>query len=80
MNRNLYHSFGLTPKIFFDKETFGADRLVANPLPRVGGESEDDEVRAHALQVFLQEAPLSDAAKADGTSACSPRKKTICPA
>ena len=65
VNRDLYRSFGLAPKIFFDKETFGADKLVTNPTPRVGGESEDDKVRAQALEMFLQEVPFSDAAKAD---------------
>ncbi len=65
VKRGLYRSFGLRPKVFFDKETFGADKLVTNPMPRIGGESEDDEARAHDLEIFLQEAPLSEAAKAD---------------
>ncbi|HEV3206204.1 MAG TPA: NAD(P)-binding protein [Terriglobales bacterium] len=65
VSKNLYRSFGLVPKIFFDKETFATDRLAVNPLPRVGGESEDYTARAHALETFLKEAPLSDQAKAD---------------
>jgi spermidine dehydrogenase len=65
VSKNLYRSFGLVPKIFFDKETFGSDRLAVNPRPRVGGESEDYTARAHALGTFLKEAPLSDQAKAD---------------
>ena len=65
VNENLYRSFGLSPKIFFDKETFGADRLVINPMKRLSGESEDSPEGAAVLKRFLKEAPLSDQAKAD---------------
>jgi spermidine dehydrogenase len=72
--KNLYRSIGLGPKIFFDKETFGADRLATNPLPRVGGESEDYKARAHALAMFLKEAPLSEQAKLDYDRLATQRK------
>lgn len=66
VNRSLYSSLGLRPKIFFDKETFGADRLAVNPNLRGGGESEaGSEANAKVLEMFLKEAPLSDQAKAD---------------
>ncbi len=65
VTRDLYRSFGLVPKIFFDKETFGTDRLAVHPLPRVGGENEDSAARQHALEKFLAESPLSDLAKED---------------
>jgi spermidine dehydrogenase len=74
VNRNLYRSFGLSPKIFFDKETFGADKLVTNPMPRVGGESEDDKALARAIEIFLQEAPFSDSAKVDYERLASDKK------
>jgi len=65
VNENLYRSFRLYPSIFFDKETFGADRLVVNPMTRISGESQDAPVGGNALQRFLNEAPLSSQAKAD---------------
>ncbi len=66
LSKNLYRSFGLHPKIFFDKETFGVDKLVINPNPRGGGESEDAEAGTEQLfKQFLAEAPLSEQAKHD---------------
>jgi spermidine dehydrogenase len=65
VNENLYRSFGLSPKIFFDKETFGADRLVINPMKRLSGESEDSPEGAGVLKRFLKDAPLSQQARAD---------------
>ena len=65
-DKNLYRSRGLRPKIFFDKETFGADKLVVNFNPRGGGESEDAEAHsAELLKIFLREAPIADQAKRD---------------
>jgi spermidine dehydrogenase len=65
LNENLYRSFGLYPKIFFDKETFGADRLVINPMTQISGESLDLAAGKDSLERFLKEAPFSPQAKAD---------------
>ena len=66
VNKSLYSSLGLKPHIFFDKETFGSDKLVVNPA-RVGGdESGINAVTGEAeLKAFLKDAPLSDKAKQD---------------
>src|ERR1700746_1863495 len=63
---NLYSSLGLRPKIFFDKETFGADKLAINPSPRGGDDAEGiAELRAELLKRFLADAPMAEQAKRD---------------
>jgi spermidine dehydrogenase len=62
----LYRSLGLRPKIFFDKETFGVDRLVAGPASLRGGEKDyaasDDR---ETWKQLLAEAPLAPQAQKD---------------
>jgi spermidine dehydrogenase len=66
VDRNLYRSQGMRPKFFFDKETFGVDKLVVNPIARGSSESEDAAVATQKLlKQFLDEAPIADRAKLD---------------
>jgi spermidine dehydrogenase len=66
VSKDLYRSLGLKPHIFFDKETFGADKLVVNAVHTGGDESGlSDESGEAGLRDFLKEAPLSAKAKED---------------
>src|SRR5262249_26013474 len=63
-DRNLYHSLGLKSAVFFDKETFGADKLlVGQPGGRRGGPRQEN--KASTWGEFLKDAPLTEAARRD---------------
>ena len=62
----LYSSLGLRRAVFFDKETFGADRLL--PMPGRAGDGEGTDSASPGPDPwarFMAEAPLSEGAKRD---------------
>ncbi len=62
VDRRLYRSLGLGPSVFFDRETFGVDRLVPRPNNSGWlGRAAD----AVAMKRFLAATPLSAAAQSD---------------
>ena len=66
VSKNLYRSFGMRPAIFFDKETFGAEKLVVNPrFPGFDESGLNKTSNAAALRTFLADAPISARAKQD---------------
>ncbi|MBN9544747.1 MAG: NAD(P)-binding protein [Alphaproteobacteria bacterium] len=56
---DVYRSLGLQSATFFDRETFGTDKLVVDG----GGRRRGGESRS--LKLFLDQAPLTDKVKAD---------------
>jgi spermidine dehydrogenase len=65
-NAKLYPALGLHPQIFFDKETFGVDRLVIGP--RSLGSGEQDSTSTDSRKVWkrlLANAPIAPQAKKD---------------
>jgi len=66
VSRGLYASLDLRAQVFFDKETFGTDKLVLNPRPTIFSENGDHATeQAARLKAFLADAPFSEAAKKD---------------
>lgn len=69
------YSAGRYPKIFFDKETFGVDKLVDDPCPFPGGETYDLAVPApDAWDRFMAQAPIADKARKDVSRLCHDKK------
>jgi len=66
VERGLYAGLGMSASVFFDRETFGADRLVRAPAAILEqGTPAPATGQADPLAVFLADAPLSDSARRD---------------
>jgi spermidine dehydrogenase len=75
LERDLYSSHGRSAKIFFDKETFGSDRLVDDPYPFPGGETYDlNAAGPDAWAHFLAQAPVAEQARRDVSRLCREKK------
>jgi spermidine dehydrogenase len=75
LDRSVFGSQGRAPKIFFDKENFGIDKLVDDPYPFPGGETFDLAVAApDAWTHFLADAPIAEAARHDVARLCREKK------
>ncbi len=65
VNRNIYTSRGMSPAVFFDKETFGRDVLVAEPRPDSYFAPSWKSTAEQRWRIFFEKAPMAGAAKQD---------------
>src|SRR5579884_474588 len=64
-DRAMYAGFGLAPAVFFDRETFGSDVLVPQPVAESYTATAPRGSADEKWAAFTAKAPLADAAKAD---------------
>src|SRR4051794_1864887 len=63
--RDLYPSLGLSRAVFFDRESFGRDKLVTGDGQRiVDDDIAPDRLLARPIEAFIADFPLSEEAKA----------------
>jgi spermidine dehydrogenase len=63
-DRKLYGSLGLTHGVYFDRETFGVDRLVVGNPVVTGGDSFASDAKVRPIEAVVAEFPVSDDARA----------------
>ena len=63
-DHSFYRSLGLGSGVFFDRETFGADRLLQSPRGTEEESAEGEQTQSRWRE-FLSQAPLTDAARRD---------------
>jgi spermidine dehydrogenase len=66
VERGLYAGLGMSAAVFFDRDTFGVDRLVRAPAAILEqGPARSGTGQADPLAVFLADAPLPESARRD---------------
>ena len=63
-DRKLYASLGLTQGVYFDRESFGVDRLVAGNPVVTGGDSFASDAKPRSIEEVVGNFPMSEDARA----------------
>ena len=63
-DHRLYRSLGLAEGAYFDRETFGEDKLVPGTPIVTGADSDKSDAEPRPIEAVISEFPLSDDAKA----------------